>query len=515
MQKIVQLFNRFSISQRIIWPLSLFITVFLGIALVIEKSNLNNLVSNLTEDQATILVEYLADTSREALLNFDLDSLENAATIGTRSQNIAYIQFIDSEGNKSPAKLEVNASNSNIKEYKKEILDNSNNKLGEVVLGFDSTFSQDAIAEATLILFMEFAVLLSLIILMVHLLLRVTLKPMKDFRNEMQISAKENNQTGEKLMSMSSRLSSISTEQSSAIQETVASMSEIKAMVFQTQGNLKACESDTKNVQTLVNQGNEVMDDLNESVNGIRLANSNLESLVDVIGEIREKTGVINEIVNKTQLLSFNASIEAVRAGEHGLGFSLVAQEVAKLAESSGEAAQVRETLVRDSQSNVNDMLTTLNARVEQGDKVTESATQIFKEVSEAVDNVSNKILQISEATSEQKLGIEQSAIAMERLSSTAIENQDSAGLLLDLSQKNQQDWDRISHAIESVIKGQKSNHSQKITKLEEIPSELMEQLKAHLQSSIENPGDANADDVLEGLVEKHQARQSNFKKSA
>ena len=67
-----------------------------------------------------------------------------------------------------------------------------------------------------------------------------------------------------------------------------------------------------------------------------------------IIQEIEDKTKAIDEIVFQTKLLSFNASVEAERAGEHGRGFSVVAQEVGNLAQLSGKsAAEINEILKR------------------------------------------------------------------------------------------------------------------------------------------------------------------------
>ncbi|MHA0111674.1 methyl-accepting chemotaxis protein, partial [Klebsiella pneumoniae] len=78
-------------------------------------------------------------------------------------------------------------------------------------------------------------------------------------------------------------------------------------------------------------------------------ANSQLQSISNIIGEISAKTNIINDIVFKTQLLSFNASIEAARAGQHGRGFAVVAEEVGNLAQMSGNAAKEIRALLEDS----------------------------------------------------------------------------------------------------------------------------------------------------------------------
>jgi methyl-accepting chemotaxis protein len=69
--------------------------------------------------------------------------------------------------------------------------------------------------------------------------------------------------------------------------------------------------------------------------------------------QIGEIIGVVGEIASQTRLLALNASIEAARAGEHGLGFALIADEVRKMAERSGQAAREIAQLIKQSTQHV------------------------------------------------------------------------------------------------------------------------------------------------------------------
>jgi len=83
-------------------------------------------------------------------------------------------------------------------------------------------------------------------------------------------------------------------------------------------------------------------------LDGIQGWASEVGEIRDIFGKIQSKTSLINDIVFQSKLLSFNASIEAARSGEHGKGFAVVAEEVGKLTRMTGalslEISQLLET---------------------------------------------------------------------------------------------------------------------------------------------------------------------------
>ncbi|WP_280938413.1 HAMP domain-containing methyl-accepting chemotaxis protein [Thioflexithrix psekupsensis] len=156
-----------------------------------------------------------------------------------------------------------------------------------------------------------------------------------------------------------------------------------------------------------------------------------LIKLIEIIEQISEEykrieqiTTKINRIADKTHLLSLNAGLEAVRAGEHGLGFGFVAQQIGKLAEEASLSARDIGTLITSSSQSV-----TLSVNTAQQTRIAvEDIAKAAQESGSAVEFISSAITQqsasiewISEQVSKIQSGGQENAAAAEEISATML----------------------------------------------------------------------------------------------
>lgn len=236
------------------------------------------------------------------------------------------------------------------------------------------------------------------------------------------------------LASASQTVSSGSTEQAAAIQETGASMSEMASMVSRSSTQAVSSQELARKVREQTDEGCRVMERMVHSMDSIEDANRHLQNISNIIEDISGKTNIINDIVGKTQLLSFNASIEAARAGQHGRGFAVVAEEVGNLAQTSGNAAKEIRSLIDDSRQQVGHILKSTLEKVSEGKVVTGQAQDIFAIIAKDISTISAQIESISEAAREQQFGIEQIAKAMTQMDQSTQSNNSAAHTAARLS---------------------------------------------------------------------------------
>ncbi len=239
------------------------------------------------------------------------------------------------------------------------------------------------------------------------------------------------NTAGKKLQSASSTLSTATTQQAAAIDEVVSSIEEISSMLGKTTENASMTRDQASNGKELSEQGRNAVNSLLHAMNSMREVSNALGNMSGAINEVAAKTKIINDIVFETKILSFNASIEAARAGAHGRGFSVVADEVSKLASMSGKAAEdIRELLDR-STGLVNDVVQQTISKVDAGLRATEQCSEIFSRTDQSIHHIVDSASSIERAAKEQELGVKQTNQAMGEMDKLTQQNSRAA---IDLS---------------------------------------------------------------------------------
>lgn len=189
-------------------------------------------------------------------------------------------------------------------------------------------------------------------------------------------------ETGKSVLDMAGRINEVSTQaQESA---TVARQS------------LQAAESGLQAVQNAIGGMNSIRDQIQETSKRIkRLGESSQE-----IGEITE---LISDITEQTNVLALNAAIQAASAGEAGRGFSVVAEEVQRLAERSADATRQIAALVKAIQTDTQDAIGAMERSTQgvvEGAKLSDNAGTALTEIDRVSRQVADLIEQISNAAS-------------------------------------------------------------------------------------------------------------------
>lgn len=199
----------------------------------------------------------------------------------------------------------------------------------------------------------------------------------------------------DQLSARSAQLSVKTEQQSASLVQTAASMEQMAASTRNNADNTRLA-SEQANMATLqARKGGELMGQVA----------TNMQSITECAQQMTEIISMIDGIAFQTNILALNAAVEAARAGDHGKGFSVVAEEVRNLAHRSADAAKNIKTLIEVTSNNVT-----------QGVTVVSEAEKNMQEIVTGSGNVSQLMDDIFTSTSEQEKGISQITLALSEL---------------------------------------------------------------------------------------------------
>jgi len=237
----------------------------------------------------------------------------------------------------------------------------------------------------------------------------------------------------------SQQLAEGASEQASSLEETSSALEQMAGMARQNADNSKQANELTVQTKAIMDEATSAMKEATDAMQQISEASEKISKIIKVI----------EEIAFQTNLLALNAAVEAARAGEHGKGFAVVADEVRSLAQRAAQAA--RET---------GDLIEQTVTRVSRGVELNQTTSASFTKVGESSAQVAHLIAQITQASAEQAQGVEQVNTAVSQMDKvtqqTAANAEESAGAAQELTAHAQAVKTMVDELV-SLVGGRRS----------------------------------------------------------
>jgi methyl-accepting chemotaxis protein len=274
-------------------------------------------------------------------------------------------------------------------------------------------------------------------------------------------------------------------EQARAVERASASVTQMTSAIDRVAGSAQASAAASQQAAGRAEQG---ADTVNRTVEAMATIKDTVADVGQKVLQMQQHSAqigaiveTIDDIAEQTNLLALNAAIEAARAGEQGRGFAVVADEVRKLAERSGQATKEIAQLIQTVQQGIEESVAAMDAslkQVEAGSSLAGEAGDALAEILTAARQVNDQIAEIASVTQEMSAASSELVGAMDSVSAVVEENTAAA-------EESAAASGEISAAMESVVSVSEENSAaaEEVSAMTEEMSAQAEEMTASSHS--------------------------------
>ncbi|WP_025872121.1 methyl-accepting chemotaxis protein [Methylobacillus glycogenes] len=236
-----------------------------------------------------------------------------------------------------------------------------------------------------------------------------TIDSLRDLVAEINRATEQVNQATAQAQNTSDSLLSAAELQSQQITETSEAVNHMTQSMLLVSSNAEEASAVARRSLEVTTQGSQAVQNTIAGMNEIRTQIQETSKRIKRLGEssqeISEIVDLISDITEQTNILALNAAIQAASAGEAGRGFTVVAEEVQRLAERSSEATKQISAIVKTIQTDTNGAVSAMEKSTEgvvEGARLSDAAGQALGEIENVTNNLARLIEGISSATEAQ-----------------------------------------------------------------------------------------------------------------